>query len=79
MAHPLSPPGRLLLAYPFISFSSCWTQQEQLGTLPPPLLNTHTSPNSIFPLITLLYENQMLPNGSLNCKSGTLEDIKGPF
>lgn len=28
-----SPPGRLLLACPFISFPSCWTQQEQLGAL----------------------------------------------
>lgn len=64
-----APPG-----CPFISFPSCWTQQEQLGTLlvcSPP----HTFPNSIFLLISMLYEHQMLPNDSLNCLSGTLDDI----
>lgn len=68
-----APPGS-----PFISFSSCWTQQEQLGTL---LLSSPpcTFPNSIFLLITMLYEHQMLPNDSLNCISGTLDNIKGPF
>lgn len=59
-------PGQLLLAVPFISLPSCWTHQEQLGAL---LLSSppHTFPNSIFLLITMLYEHQMLPNDSLNC------------
>lgn len=46
---------------------------------PPPLSPPHTFPNSIFLLITMLYEHQMLPNDSLNCLSSTLDDIKGPF
>lgn len=68
-----APPGS-----PFIGVPSCWTQQEQLGTL---LLSStpRTVPNSIFLLITMLYEHQMLPNDSLNCISGALDDIKGPF
>lgn len=64
-----APPG-----CPFISFPSCWTQQEQLGAL---LLSSppHTFPNSIFLLISMLYEHQMLPNDSLNFLSSALDDI----
>lgn len=75
---PHFPPGRLLLAVPLLASLHAGHNRNSLA--PPSSLHPPcTFPNSIFLLITMLFEHQMLPNNSHNCVSGTLDDIKGPF
>lgn len=63
---------------PLLASPHAGHNRNSLAPSSSPLHSTRTSPNSM-PLMTLLYEHQMLPNDLLNCRSGTLDDIRGPF